>query len=139
MTTFPPLPEQNGGTARNRRLRSEHYAFQVDGNHYTLRFWPMTYLEDYDEHQLAALEATAAYEVSFRLEDYTLPDGTILAGYDVMGTGNAFHVLGGVAISYLGVFWNGNDFAFAELDCLIERQEANEKTVGCGFVDAHSG
>ena len=97
MTTFPPLPEQNAGTSTRWGRCTESYAFQVNGKNYSLQFWPMIYLEDYDEHQLAATEATAAYEVSFRLEDHALPDGSVIAGYDVMGTGDAFRVLGGVA------------------------------------------
>lgn len=97
MTTFSPLPTQGGAALTGRTHRTESYAFQVDDKPYTLQFWPITYLEGYQEHQLAKLAASAAYEVSFRLEAYELPDGTILGGYDTMHTGAAFRVLGGVA------------------------------------------
>lgn len=97
MSTFLPPPAQTAGTSTGRSRRTESYAFQVNSKHYTLQFWPMTYLGDYEGRQLAALAATAAYEVSFRLEAHTLPDGSVVAGYDVLGTGDAFLVLGGVA------------------------------------------
>ena len=97
MTTFPLLPGPQLGAATPQGLRAERYAFEVGGKYYPLQFFPLIYLEGYDDRQLAALSASVSCEVSFRLEAHTLPDGTILSGYDTFGTGNPFRVLGGVA------------------------------------------
>lgn len=97
MTTFPSLPKSVGHSSEREGAHLERYSFQVGQKNFTLQFWPLIYLEDYSERQLAALAATFVAEVSFRLEDYTLPDGTIVAGYGGLNTGNAFQVLGGVA------------------------------------------
>ena len=97
MTTFPSLPEERGRNAKRQGLCSERYAFHVAGKDYTIAFWRMAYLEGSDDRQRAELEATVAFEVSFRLEDYTQPDGTVLRGYETLGTGNPFQILGGVA------------------------------------------
>ena len=97
MTSFPSQAESSGRSSERRSACSERYGFQVGAKHYALQFCPVTYREDYDDRQLAALEANLTYEVSFRLEHGTLPDGTILSGYDTTGTGTPFRVLGGVA------------------------------------------
>ena len=57
----------------------------------------MTYLESYDDEHLARLAAANAWEVTFMLEDFVMPDGTVVGGYGIMNTGGAFQVLGGVA------------------------------------------
>ena len=97
MTTFAPPPKANEHAPSPQTARPEWYPFQVGGKHYMLQFWPVTRLEGYSDRQLAALRTSAVYEVSFRLETHVLPDGTVLAGYEVTGTGDAFQVLGGVA------------------------------------------
>lgn len=67
MTTFPPPPEPQPGASTPQDLRTERYAFEVGEKHYTLQFFPLTYVEGYDDRQLAALYANVPYEVSFRL------------------------------------------------------------------------
>jgi hypothetical protein len=75
----------------------ERYSFQVGGKRFSLQFLPMVFMDDYDEAPLDALMAARVYEVSFRLEEFTLPNGNIVQGYGTLGTGDAFRVLGGVA------------------------------------------
>ena len=77
--------------------RSQRYPFRVAGKEYHLQFLPMTYLDGYDEKDLARLAATDAWEVTILLEHFILPDGTCACGYGTSGTGHAFQVLGGVA------------------------------------------
>ena len=57
----------------------------------------MTYLDGYDDEDFARLAATDAWEVTFKLEDFVQPDGTVAGSYGTMNTGHAFQVLGGVA------------------------------------------
>ena len=134
--TFPPEPDGHAVSAAG--LRSERFAFQVAEKHYTLQFWRMTYLEGYDDRQLAALEASAAYEVSFRLEDYTLPDGSVIAGYDTMSVGNPFQVLGIVANAVME--WAQRrqpDFLYWQAHG-ARRQQVYEKMIRC-FAARGSG
>ena len=77
--------------------RSQRYPFRVAGKEYHLQFLPMTYLDGYDEEDLARLAAADAWEVTFMLEEFVLPDETVVSGYGIMGTGHNFQVLGGVA------------------------------------------
>jgi hypothetical protein len=69
----------------------------VGDKEYHLQFLPMTCLDGYDDEDLARLAAANAWEVTFMLEDFVLPDGTVVGGYGIMKTGSAFRVLGGVA------------------------------------------
>ena len=77
--------------------RSQRYPFRVEGKKYHLQFLPLTYLDGYDEEELARLAATDAWEITFMLEDYQTASGDVVGGYGDMGTGHAFQVLGGVA------------------------------------------
>ena len=94
-----PLPP------RRDQRRSQRYPFWVEKKEYHIQFSPISYLDGYDEDDLARLAATDAWEVTFMLEDYVLPDGTVIAGYGAMGTGDAFQTLGGVANGILD--WAG--------------------------------
>ena len=91
--------------ARHDRRRSQRYPFQVQDKQYRLQFVPMTYLDGYDDEDLARLAATDAWEITFMLEDFVMPDGTVVGGYGAMKTGDAFQVLGGVANGILD--WAG--------------------------------
>lgn len=82
---------------RPDRRRSRRYPFRVAGKEYHLQFLPMTYLDDYDEEDLGRLATADAWEVTFMLEDFVLPDSTVTGGYGILGTGQNFQVLGGVA------------------------------------------
>ena len=82
---------------RPDRRRSQRYPFRVGDTECHLQFLPMTHLDGYDDEDLARLAAANAWEVTFMLEHFVLPDGTGVGGYGVMGTGHAFQVLGGVA------------------------------------------
>ena len=138
MTTFPLLPRSNNRVPEPQGLRSERYAFQVGGKDYTLQFRPMTRLEGYNDRQLGTLEASAAYAVSFRLEDYKLPDGSVIAGYDTMSVGTPFQVLGIVANAV--VDWAKRrqpDFLFWQAHG-IQRQRLYERMVCC-FAARGSG
>jgi hypothetical protein len=77
--------------------RSQRYPFRVEGKDYHIQFLPMTYLDGYDDEDLARLGAADAWEVTFMLEDFVLPDGTVVGGYGTIGTGHPFQILGGVA------------------------------------------
>lgn len=75
----------------------EQYTFQIGDKHYSLRFLPMLFFEGYTDTQLERLSRCAVYEVSFALQDFTLADGSMVAGYGTTNTGDSFKVLGGVA------------------------------------------
>ena len=90
-------PETHSFNEQQGRPCLERYAFHAGGKTYTVQFLPVLYLEGYDERELAALAAVSVYEVSYRLEDYQLPDGSTVAGYGSTNTGDAFQVLGAVA------------------------------------------
>ena len=59
--------------ARHDRRRSQRYPFQVQDKQYRLQFVPMTYLDGYDDEDLARLAATDAWEITFMLEDFVCP------------------------------------------------------------------
>ncbi len=80
----------------NHRL-AEKYTLNVAGKTFVVQFLPMVFFEDYTEEQLDALAQKAVYDVTFYLEDFTTADGTLVAGFGIMNTGDAFRVLGAVA------------------------------------------
>ena len=58
-------------------MRSECYNFRVADKEYSIQYLRMTYLEGYDNAQLARLAASRAFEITYRLEDYTLPNESV--------------------------------------------------------------
>ena len=44
----------------------------------------MTYLDGYDDEGLVRLAAANAWEITFMLEDFVRPDGTVVGGYGIM-------------------------------------------------------
>jgi hypothetical protein len=94
-------PSNNSGTVRPPR-RSQRYPFWVEKKEYHIHFLPMTYLDGYDDEDLARLAATDAWEITFMLEHFVMPDGTVAGGYGTTRTGTAFRVLGGVTNFILG-------------------------------------
>ena len=77
--------------------RSQRYPFRVEGKDYHLQFLPMSYLDGYDDEELARLAATDVWEITFMLEDYWTASGDVVGGYGDLGTGHPFLVLGAVA------------------------------------------
>ncbi len=80
----------------NPHRLAERYTLHVAGKTFVVQFLPMVFFEGYTDAQLDRLAEKAVYDVTFFL-DSTLPDGTSAAGFGILGTGNAFKVLGAVA------------------------------------------
>lgn len=76
------------------RHRSRRYPFRPEGKEYHLHLLRMTYLDGYDDEDLARLTAALACEVTFMLAGFIMRDGTVGGGYGIMRTGHNFRVLG---------------------------------------------
>ncbi len=83
---------------RSLKLCSERYQFEIGEKTFVVQFLPLLYQDDYTDEQLDRLSEKAVFDVTFYLEDGVVGDvGERVAGFGIMGTGDAFKVLGSVA------------------------------------------
>lgn len=91
-----PYEKRDPVIQARRKRRSEWFTFRAGNKHYGVQFLPMRFLEGYTEAQIAAMEASEAYEVSLRVEEQPLAHVNIVAGHGLMVTDHVFHILSAV-------------------------------------------